>query len=331
MDDKKLEYLDELKKRADEGDVEALHDYASAIVDEEPDVAFRYMKMAADSLDPRAINDLAVYYIEGTGCLQDIDMAYALFKKAADLGDPHAQRNYALSIEANDPKLAYKYMIMSANQKNRDAMNDLGVYYKEGIGTNKSLDKAQEWFKKSADMADENGCRNYANLMVDKNPKEAFKYMSFSANKGNGDALYELGQFYKYGIGVDKDNDKYLENLKNSAYAGNKKAMKEYALLSTETNPKDAFLFMQECAFDGDVEAMVYLGDFYYQGTGSIENKEAAKEWYKEAADEGNSYAQRCYAELVRDEDPELAYDYMKEAASNGDEEAKKVLKDYEI
>jgi TPR repeat protein len=331
MDDKKLEYLDKLKKKADEGDTKALHDYANEIVDEEPSVAFRYMKMAADSLDPQAINDLAVYYIEGVGCIRDEDMAFSLFKKAADLGDPNAQRNYALSIENNDPKLAYKYMIMSANQKNRDAMNDLGIYYKEGRGTNKNLDKALEWFKKAADMADDNGCRNYANLIVNKNPSEAVKYMTFSANKGNQDALYDLAQFYKYGIGVDKNNDKYLENLKNAAYAGNKIAMKEYALNCTEQNPKDAFLFMQECAFDGDKEAMVYLADFYYQGTGSNENREAAKEWYKEAADLGDKYAQRCYAELIKDEDKEEAYSYMKEASDNGDEEALKLLPDYKL
>jgi TPR repeat protein len=326
MDEKMLEELDRLKEKADEGDERAMHDYAMLIVNDEPQVAFRYMKMAAELEDPRAMNDLGVYYATGVGCIEDRDMGVSYFKKAAEYGDANGQRNYALAVEDSDPKLAYRYMIMAANQKNRDAMNDLGLYYKHGMGTNVNKDKAIEWTKKAADLGDDNGSRNYANLVYDIRPEEAFKYMFFAANKGNIDAKYDLAQFYKNGIGISPCEDKYLELLKEAALEGDMIAQKEYALLKVGEDPINAFKFMQEAAFKGDIEAMVYLADFYYQGTGKEENKEAAKQWYREAADLGNAYASRCYGELILDEDENDAMYYLEYARDHGDDEAQSIL-----
>ena len=58
---------------------------------------------------------------------------------------------------------------------------------------------------------------------------------------------------------------------------------------------------LNKAADRGDIIAMIILGDCYYYGNnGAVEDKEAAAQWYHEAAERGNPDAQNklatCYA-----------------------------------
>jgi TPR repeat protein len=43
-------------------------------------------------------------------------------------------------------------MVKAAEQGSSDAMNDLGVYYKDGLGVDQNYTRAASWFRKGAEL-----------------------------------------------------------------------------------------------------------------------------------------------------------------------------------
>jgi TPR repeat protein len=51
---------------------------------------------AAEQNHAAACNNLATFYESGQGCEKDLEKALALYKKAAELGDPQGKENYKI-------------------------------------------------------------------------------------------------------------------------------------------------------------------------------------------------------------------------------------------
>jgi TPR repeat protein len=88
--------MNDLKKKAESGDVEAQNQLAAACLTQEPpdfDEAVKWLRMAADQGDAGAQNNLGVLYMEGDGVKQGFKEAAKLFRKAAEQGIPSAQAN----------------------------------------------------------------------------------------------------------------------------------------------------------------------------------------------------------------------------------------------
>jgi TPR repeat protein len=107
--------------------------------------------------------------------------AISLLRKAAYLGNPLAQFEYALSfyetntcLTLNNPnynpkKLVYWYT-KASDGDNGEACNSLGYLYETGTGCQKSLLKAIALYKKSAEL----GC-NLGNISYKLMLKQVFK------------------------------------------------------------------------------------------------------------------------------------------------------------
>jgi hypothetical protein len=99
--------------------------------------------------------------------------------------------------------------------------------------------------------------------------KEAAKYFSLAAEKGNEVAMTYLGACYAEGEGVEQDKE-------------------------------EAVKWYRKAAEKGDTDAMCFLGECFLVGFFGVEqDKEEAIKWYRKAAEKGDTFAEEKLKELT--------------------------------
>ena len=142
------------------------------------------------------------------------------------------------------------------------AAHQLGKFYRDDLSTLRDHEKAELWFRLSAEAG--NDFSEYALgklLLTQKRIEEAMEWLGKAADHGNQFARYLLGKLYLTGESVPKDVQKALEYLATSAEQGNQFA--QYT-----------------------------LGKLYLLGRNVKQDREQAKEWLTQSAAQGNEYAQ---------------------------------------
>lgn len=142
------------------------------------------------------------------------------------------------------------------------AAHQLGKFYRDDLSTLRDHEKAELWFRLSAEAG--NDFSEYALgklLLTQKRIDEAMLWLGKAADHGNQFARYRLGKIYLTGESVPKDVQKALEYLTASAEQGNQFA--QYT-----------------------------LGKLYLLGRDVKQDREQAKEWLTRSAAQGNEYAQ---------------------------------------
>ncbi len=133
-----------------------------------------------------------------------------------------------------------------------------------------------------------------------KNYTDAHKYYNLSVEKGNINAMLQLGLLYYQGLGVTKSISESEKWFLKAANLGNANAMNimGLALKSGEfgkSSLKQAEEWFIKAANLGNDEAMYELGTMYEFGLAGLDFKKA-KEWYQKAADKGNAKAKETLA-----------------------------------
>ena len=142
------------------------------------------------------------------------------------------------------------------------AAHQLGKFYRDDLSTMRDHEKAEQWFRLSAEAG--NDFSEYALgklLLNQERAEEAMQWLGKAANHGNQFARYRLGKIYLTGESVPKDVEKALGYLTASAKQGNQFA--QYT-----------------------------LGKLYLLGHDVKRDREQAKEWLTHSAAQGNEYAQ---------------------------------------
>ena len=180
----------------------------------------KYMRAPVAPAREYAIYELAsLYWRGGHGLGKDLPYSRYLFELLAEpnwTGDgtrePRAQLvkltgDYILADTKNDPdyekagnafkknrpKDALPLLKQSAENKNKDAMEILGMMYKCGLGTKQDYAEAASWYKKAAE-------------------------------NGSSYAMLNMAKLYENGRGVAKDEVQAKDWYKKSIIAGNKEA-----------------------------------------------------------------------------------------------------------
>ena len=125
-----------------------------------------------------------------------------------------------------------------------EAQNNLGLIFKDGLGTPQNYGKALEWYLKAADQ-------------------------------GNLDAIMNIGNIYNKGLGVPADYEKALAWLFKAVKLGSDKANDDLAnhiaYFATENNQigyMPIAEYYSQQAQQGKDGAMSLLGVMYYKGLG---------------------------------------------------------------
>jgi len=147
------------------------------------------------------------------------------------------------------------------------ALFEIGKRLTDGIGVEKDLSQAAQWYEKAAD-------------------------------RGFAPAQYIIGNFNEKGFGVEKSAEKAAEWYEKAARGGNIIAMHNLAVLnatpqaiSPEPNMQEAFKWFTNAADYGVRDSQVNAGIFYTKGFGTEVNLVEAYKWFAIAAKAGDKDA----------------------------------------
>lgn len=170
----------------------------AASTDPSPSAEFWEKKEAAKTLHPEAMLNLGVAYYNGDGIRQNFFKAFKCFREAAERGDSDAQHALALCFQngqgvTQSDMRAHAWMSKSAENCNPLGMFGMGMYCKLGACcVEKDINKAVEWFRKSAEAGYGRAFLELAKLFESeeggKNLKEAYACYKAALDAGYEEA-----------------------------------------------------------------------------------------------------------------------------------------------
>lgn len=140
-----------------------------------------------------------------------------------------------------DVEKAIHYYKLAADAGNTDGLASIGLLYQYGTGVEQSYNLAIEWYQKIVDAGDVDGWYLLGTVYEDMEDytKSVYCYEKQIEEGGNCKytAFYGLAKAYRYGLGKEEDFPKALD-------------------------------YYQRAAGNGEIAAMVDLGQLYYDGDG---------------------------------------------------------------
>lgn len=203
------------------------------------------LKKRADDGDVSAMFQLGKLYYYGQQVPQNAQYAVYYIKKAADEGETEAQLMFYLMNKEGrgvpqDLQQAFYYCEMAADNSNPQAMFECGAMLQQGIGVTQDINQAAKYYRQGADLGHKLAQYSYAMCLeygagVTKNPQEAIKYYLASAQQSFPDALYAVGRCIEHGIGVQNANiQEALAYYRAAAQAGSADGIKRLRDLNTQ-------------------------------------------------------------------------------------------------
>ena len=123
--------------------------------DEEQALGFQWVQKAADAGDVNGMAYLGNCYAEGIGVEPDEEKAKTYLTEAANEGQIEAISKLGeLALQEGNHFEAVKQFREAADQGYPRAENFLGICYAEGLGVQRNLRSAEEWFRRSDAQGD---------------------------------------------------------------------------------------------------------------------------------------------------------------------------------
>ncbi|RHZ87195.1 hypothetical protein Glove_40g167 [Diversispora epigaea] len=155
--------------------------------------------------------------------------------------------------------------------------------------------------------------------------EEEFRQYLKSAEEGNGDAQFYLGNCYMQGIGTTKDEENAFQWYMKSAEGGNSCGQQKLGYfyrngIGTTKDEEKAFKWSLKSAEGGNHLGQSNLGWCYREGFGTTKDEGKAFQWYLKSAEGGNHLGQVnlgwCYEKGIgTTKDEEKAFQwYLKSA-----------------
>ena len=254
-------------------------------------------------------------YLRGQGVEQNNEKSFELYLRSAKQGflfanfevakmyrdaigtdknegesNVHFKRGFigftALEKQSHDDKIQYR----------------LGWMLQNGIGTEKDIPKAKEYFRKSAKLGNTFACYSLAKIILaEENPnakdlRTAIGYLKTASDSGNQFAQYALAKIYYVDKRITPDIAKALELFTLSAEQDNEWAAYRLGkIYLTEENCKNfssAVHWFTKASEQGNQFAQYQLGKLFLMGKVMPRDKETAIKWFILSAEQGNEYAQ---------------------------------------
>ena len=255
--------------------------------------------------------ELGAAYLAGRGVAQDEKQAAYWFEKAANAGDPGAQKQIGYFYEAGigverDPAQAARWFQRAVAGGLISAKVNLGVAYLLGHGVKKDTALAEDLF-----------------------------HQAFA--QGNGMAACYLGEMYMQGLGVEKDEAAGERWYEAGAKLHDPRAEFQLANLlwhrqKDASDTKRAAKLMHEAASAGMVAAKHQLAVILWKHPELAGSQQEVPTLLKEASEAGEWRSSIALALIWRDgmsgvkADPKTAYYRYRLAALQGGQEAVQVV-----
>ncbi|TDH70370.1 hypothetical protein CCR75_009709 [Bremia lactucae] len=228
--------------------------------------AFKYLQEAVKEGSAAAHNELGRMYLEGKGTNRDEEKAVELFKAAIKQGSIEAFHNLGIlfmqgrvSKDVAHPEydVARSYFLIAAYQGHTLSKHKLGHMHLHGIGGTRSCKQAVESFKTVAEFGEWDDVLNQAYADFKNQDYEA-SFMKYAVMAQQG---YEVAQ---HNAAYLLDSDFLTPSAFSTSHilTSSKTELKKDVIAST------AVKLYRLAAQQGNVDANLKIGDYYYYGKG---------------------------------------------------------------
>ena len=296
--DKLKEALSLLKEDADQGNADAMYQYASTASQYHlltDDICQSYFTSALkiyleqENKDAYALHRLGNMYYRGQGTATDVNLAESYFKQAIDAGSVTSYGSLARiyldkKCSLYNPKDAVINLELAIENEDNNALVTLGCLYLWGCHPGiEDPDKGLALLEKAKENGVENVNLSAARFyLYDDSPKspdklkEALSLLKTDADQGNADAMYQYASTAsQYHLQTDDICQNYFAS-----------ALKKYI----EQENKDEYILQR-------------LANMYYKGQGTECDFTLSESYYKQAIDTGSLTANGALARLYLDKD----------------------------
>lgn len=233
-------------------------------------------------------------------------------------------------------KMFYKLQVCAESGDMR-CQNQLGIWYEEGLGTKQNIQKAIEWYEKSANQGYVSACCNLALIYVkgegvEINFTKGVHYFRIGAKEGDPHCQYNLGIAYLTGKGIERDLKAAYSLFKKSSkgYVPSKYMLFKclYQGLGTSKDEVKAIKYLKEAARKNHPKSCYILGNLFLSGKYVEKDEGKAFRQYKKSAELGYSRAQEKLGEIFRngllgkEKSPKKSFNWYSKAAEQGNDTA---------
>jgi len=321
--------LKETPKNPDEGDIEA-HKLGDRCKDEgNLKEAVRFYTSSASKGNKEGLVRLGDCYRIGAGVQKDEKAAVRCYTLAVAQGHPVAQNHlgscyfHGVGVPPDIQKAVTLYTL-SANQGYPLAQCNLGLKYRDGVGVERNLFEAKRLLSLSAKQGNLDAQRELTMLTMqpqklalegdivklgdwykdEGNLKEAVRFYTSSSLKGNKEGLVRLGDCYRIGVGVQKDEKAAVRCYTLAVEQGHPVAQNHLGScyfhgMGVSPDIQKAVTLYTLSANQGYQAAQYNLGLKYRDGVGVERNLFEAKRLLSLSAKQGNLDAQRELTKIM--------------------------------
>ena len=230
--------------------------------------------------DTELLNRLGYALEHGTIFEQDYEIAYQCYLLSAEAGNELGMNNLGWMCQngfgtPKDILRALKLYHDSAELGCAQAMVNLGNIYEFGCDDIPIDDsKAFFWYKKAAELEDEKGLYNYANLLhwgrgTEQNREEAFRIFVNLYNLGVPETCFYMGMYYQNGYVVAADAAKARTYYEEGMALDDPYCIHQLGVMCSEgklegLNPDQSIVFYERAAELGNLLSIEVFADYNY-------------------------------------------------------------------
>lgn len=194
-------------------------------------------RAAADEGQKKAENDLATLYEKGwAGLKADRALALQWYEKAADQGLSEACFNLGRLYAGVDKKQSARWfgraleeLEARADKGSASSQTAVAILYRDGLGTDKDADKAEQWREKAAASGERWSISELGLMDVVKNPRHGLALIEQAAEMGESHSALWLAEAYGKGHDLERAPTKERYWLLQAARFGNLEAQTRLA------------------------------------------------------------------------------------------------------
>ena len=197
----------------------------------------------------------------------------------------------------NELDKAFKYVHKSTLYSYPEGERKLGYYYERGIGCEKDLTKARQYYELAALHGDIKAKYNIGLFYYNnKQYPQAFNLVKESADLNYGKAVLLLAYFYEHGFGTTQNYEEAKDCFVKAIELGEKGVYHRLGIYAyygygSEKNFSEAFDYFYSGANEGETDCFYYLGVMYSKGEGVKRDLKQSFYWYLQGANSGDAKA----------------------------------------
>lgn len=301
-------------------------------------LSLEWQLLGAQQGNPACMRAVGLKHHTGIVSEPDQQLADLWIKRAAVLGDSHAQywiaQRFMRSEERRHHPRGLSWMVLAADNSHEYAAWRAAVAFRDGVGCKPNSQRSTHFCKIAANAGQAEaqgqlGLNYLYGAGVEKDYDQAFRWINLCALQGEAFGMFLLGLLFDQGLGCEKNEQEAFRLFKTAADKGDLDAMHKLGDCylcghpAVTKDPGTAAIWYRKAAAKGHAKSMTDLGYILTQGEGVRTNYQEAYNWFCKAADLNERGAMYQLAFLYGngdgvDQDEEVSRRWMARSAALG-------------